>query len=471
MKPMTFLALLLINLSAAGQQQTFDIISFDAPKGWEQKQIPGTLTFTKTYLVTDTWCQISMLKSVASKGSLDADFASDWESLATKALNITEAPQTTQVQEADGWKTKSGVAKFRFQNQDAVAMLTTITGYGVYVSIFATTNSDEFLTPIDKLLSSVELKKPTVTATNTNKNGNSTAAGNNAGTNNNPGSKKPAPANQPFQFTITNFDDGWVAVAKDDWVEATRDRVIVRLHYPNPAAVIAADPDPAARHAWNLLVAPRYSNLENFRVVSPSLDWQRATLATATVTNQKQQQVFVALFQKGNSDWLEVEVSDKADFVKMFGFDPDKVGWDASSSLWKPLLQLFNLNKFAVAASDLSGSWSSDFSGALQMYSAVSGRYMGMNTHQSNESFVFGPGNTYSWKLLVISGAAGSSKFNNVASKGTYTMPNDWQISFSDIEGKPKTYDVAFGCIKGGRVLWMRPAGSDSPSKPFGQAK
>jgi hypothetical protein len=39
-------------------------------------------------------------------------------------------------------------------------------------------------------------------------------------------------------------------------------------------------------------------------------------------------------------------------------------------------------------------------------------------------------------------------------------MPNNWQINFSDLEGKPKTYNAYFSCIKGGaRILWLQDTG------------
>jgi len=34
-------------------------------------------------------------------------------------------------------------------------------------------------------------------------------------------------------------------------------------------------------------------------------------------------------------------------------------------------------------------------------------------------------------------------------------LPSIWQLSFSDIEGKPRTYNVYFSCIKGARILWI----------------
>jgi hypothetical protein len=38
---------------------------------------------------------------------------------------------------------------------------------------------------------------------------------------------------------------------------------------------------------------------------------------------------------------------------------------------------------------------------------------------------------------------------------GKYPEPNNWQVSFSDIEGKTKMFNAHFACVKGGRVLWL----------------
>jgi hypothetical protein len=34
-------------------------------------------------------------------------------------------------------------------------------------------------------------------------------------------------------------------------------------------------------------------------------------------------------------------------------------------------------------------------------------------------------------------------------------MNENWQITCSDIEGKPRTYAAYFSCIKGFRLLWL----------------
>ena len=39
---------------------------------------------------------------------------------------------------------------------------------------------------------------------------------------------------------------------------------------------------------------------------------------------------------------------------------------------------------------------------------------------------------------------------------GTWKLLGNWQIWCSKIEGKPKTYNAYFSCVKGGRILWLQ---------------
>ncbi len=49
----------------------------------------------------------------------------------------------------------------------------------------------------------------------------------------------------------------------------------------------------------------------------------------------------------------------------------------------------------------------------------------------------------------------GNLKFQGAKSDGRQSLPNNWQIHFSDLEGKPKTYNAFFSCVKGARILWL----------------
>lgn len=272
------------------------------------------------------------------------------------------------------------------------------------------------------------------------------------------GQNKPTPTQQSavngFAFTTTNFDDGWVATVKDDWVQVTKGAVIVLVHYPNKQAdaynSVLMD---GLKNAWNILVAPKYSSGSNFEF-KPVSNWEPIEFAEADMVEKSTgRRVHVVLFKKNYSNgmgkYLEFITPDKATFENEFG------AYHEGPSGWERIENMASYNKFAVAAADLSGKWTSDFSGAIQYVNAYTGLDAGMATHASNENFHIGPGTSYQWDLGVASGTVGNVKFQSVKSSGNFSMAGNWQITFSDIEGKPRTYNTYFSCIKGLRILWL----------------
>lgn len=440
MKRIIFILFALISLNLFAQKQTFDVISYIPPKGWSKETNEGVVSFTKTNNVKKTWCRVNIFKSTAGKGSIHSDYASEWAGLIEKNYKTSDTSQAGNITELKGWEVKTGVGKFTFNNAGAIAMLTTFSGFGRCASIAAITNSDIYLPEIEKLLASVDLKKP------------------------DPANPQPTPdkpvhpsayTKNNYAFTTTNFDDGWVSTVQEDWVEVTKGNIKVLLHYPKEGTIVPGDPEPLTNNAWNILVAPRYSNLKNYKVVSPSLDYQRAYLGAGNATENKTgKQVYVALFRKGNSGWVEVIAPDKNTFVQYFLADVDMIRWDSNGDeLFTALLKMPGYNRFAVAASDFAGVWTSDFTGLQQLYNVYTGYYAGMYVNQSNETFEFGKDNTYNWKILVVSGMAGAAKFAQTKSSGKFTVLNNRQISFSEIENRPRKYNAYFSCIKGARLL------------------
>ena len=421
------------------QKETFDLVTYIAPKGWK-KQTKETLI---NYSIVDNkdkaWCQIGIIKSTISKGSIESDFESEWNELAAKQYGATEAPQTTDVQEADGWKMKTGTAKFLFNKKDAAVMVTTFSGYGVCISILATTGNQRYLKDIEALIGSIKLKKP----------------GNNSWTAQvQANDKKNNSVSNGFAFTSTNFDDGWTSTVQEDWVQVIKGNIKVLIHYPNRKAdaynSVLMD---GLKNAWDILVAPRYSSASNFEF-KPITGWQSIEFAEADMVEKTTSKtVHVVLFKmnysNGSGKYLEFITTNKNSFEQEFS------AYHQSTSGWEKMENMANYNKFAVAASDLAGKWTSNFSGAIQYVNAYTGFDAGMDTHASNENFQMGPGNSYKWDLGVASGAVGNIKFQSVKSSGTFSMIGNWQVSFSDIEGKSRTYNAWFSCIKGLRILWL----------------
>ncbi len=433
----------MILLTGYSQKETFDILTFLPPKDWKKEPNQGILSYSVQNTQTGEWCRISIAKSVPTKGNVSSDFENEWKELMAKAYNIAEAPQTSATQDiTEGWKIIAGGTKCTINKGDAIAMLSTFSGNGVCVSMAALTNSKNYLQQYQDVLSSVELSVP-------GRLGNPSLPETNTGS----GSAK-----SKFAFTATNWDDGWKSEEKENWVEVGKGNIRVLVHYPNKAAdEYNSDLLAGGKTAWNILVAPRYSNARNMNF-RPHSSWQSILFAEADMTdNATGKNVYVVFFKKyysdGSGKHLECIAPDKNVFENEFGKYNGEESWDKVEKMaW--------YNRFAISPADLSGKWSSDFSGATQYVNASTGFDAGMSTHASSESFQFLPGSKYQWDLGVASGMVGNIKFQSAKAKGSFSLPSNWKVTFSDISGKPRTYDAYFSCIKGLRILWL-------DNKPF----
>lgn len=428
------------------QKQIYEFTSYTPPKGWT-KEVKAN-TYTSYSIINNQkkiYCQLFIMLSTDSKGSIKDDFKSEWENLVAKQYGITDTAQLTPAATLNGWQVLGGVGFFK-SNGTSTAMLTTMSGYNKAVSIIALTNSEDYIPAIQQFLTSVEMKKPVPAI----------------------GVTKPTiiQTGKPnFTFTSTNYEDGWEATAQTDWVQLKKGNTKALIHYPNKQAdaynSVLLD---GLKNAWDLLVSPRYSNAVNMDFKA-SGGWEPIEFAEADMieiaTGTK---VYVALFKKnynnGSGKYVEFISPSKQLFEQEFGAYQQNM----TGAGFTKMENMAFLNKFAVAASDLFGKWTSDFSGAIQYVNAYTGFDAGMDTHAAAENYQFGAGNTYKWDLAVASGRVGNIKFQNVQSNGKYTMDGNWKVNLSDIEGKPRSYDVYFSCIKGLRVLWIN-------NKPFARAE
>ena len=426
------------------QQQTFDLSTFTPPKGWKKQNTEAVMQFTKEDAAKGTYCLITLYKAIPGKPSSKENFDLAWETLVKEMVTVSSAPEMQPTATENGWKAQSGFSPFENDGNKGIALLVTSSGFEKMVNIITLTNTDAYQTEMSAFLRSITLKKPTGTAKQPDKLATNTIK---------PQQQASVAKKDGFAFTTTNFDDGWNSTVQEDWVEVTKGTIKVLLHYPKEGTIFPADPDPLTRAAWNILVAPRYSNLKNFKTTSIS-SYERPYIGHGyATTNSTGKEAYVVLFRQGQTGWIEIIAPDKNSFIQYFKVDFDAIKWDSETDLMNPMIQMVNYNKFGIAASDFKGTWTSDFTGVQQLYHVYTGNYAGMNINQSNQTFQFGTGNTYNWSILVVNGMVGNIKYANVKSAGKFTVLNNWQVNFSDIEGKPKKYNAFFSCIKGARLL------------------
>lgn len=434
--------LFLIAVTAFCQRDSLDIITYKFPGGWQKKEQANLSVYSFINKKDNSWCQIGVYKSTASKGNIDADFESEWNELAATPYKITEVPEKSSVQEADGWKIMSGSGKFRFNDSNAVVIVTTFSGYGRCISIVATTANQRYLQDIIDFIGTIELKKPVTAMNDMN-----TLASNDFGPDN-------TQRKDGYTFSTTNFDDGWTSVAKENWIEVTKNGVKVLLHYPNKTAdaynSVLKEED---YNAWNVLVVPRYNNVQNFEWGSIQ-SWESISFMQADATEKATgKAVHLVLFKKhysnGNGRYLEFITNNKATYEKEFGaYQPVSYGWE------KPAAMQYR-NKFSVAANDLIGSWTTSDYASISYYYINTGGLAGTSTTSTADEFHFLAGNNYQSQHSGASGEVGNTKFSNQVYKGKSTVTN-WNIILTNrFEGATETYDAYFEAIKGGRILIM----------------
>lgn len=60
--------------------------------------------------------------------------------------------------------------------------------------------------------------------------------------------------------------------------------------------------------------------------------------------------------------------------------------------------------------------------------------------------------------ILEARGKEVNAQSPTLLCRGLNSITN-WQVTFSDIEGKPRTYNASFSCVKGSRILWLGETG------------
>lgn len=440
--------LILFSNLLLAQKEKFDISNYSSPKGWKKETSEGAVQFSKEDATKGTYCLITLFKAVPGTTDSKENFNAAWENVVKGMVKTIAVPTMQPAVNEDGWEAQTGYTTFELEGNKGVAMLITSTGYEKMVNIVVLTNSDVYEKEMGTFLESLSFEKSI--AGNTKK---PTVVTPNRPTNTPNAAKKDG-----FAFTTTNFDDGWTSTVQEDWVAAVKGNIKVLIHYPNKKAdaynSVLKEGDYTA---WNVLVSTRYSNMKNFEWKSIQ-SWESITFMQAEATeNATGKNVHIVLFKKhysnGSGNYLEFVTDSKASYEREFGL------YYQQSYGWERVEKMLHYNKFAVAASDLKGKWTNNFSGLTQYVNANTGASAGADTHASNQEFEFITGSSYKWSIAMASGFVGNIKFQGAKAAGKYSVPNNWQITFSDIEGKPKKYNAYFSCIKGARILWLQDTG------------
>jgi hypothetical protein len=143
-------------VSWAQATETFDIATFQPPKGWTRQTGQNTIQFSAAN-ETD-YCLITLYRSIPGIGNAKENSDAAWKTLVKEAVNISTAPKFVSLTGFRGWEIYTTHAPFEKSGSNGVAMLVTASGFGKMMNALILTDTQAYESEIAAFLGSIDLK-------------------------------------------------------------------------------------------------------------------------------------------------------------------------------------------------------------------------------------------------------------------------------------------------------------------------
>lgn len=163
MKKICLLALWLIScLPGFAQRETFDLLSFVPPAGWERSQNKDAISFLKYNSDRSGYCLIAVYDHREASNDVSKEFEIEWKSLIEDSKHIPLPPKPT-VEQGKDWSVITGSNTSSTQ-PPYVANLISMVGQGKIVSVVVFISDENFMTSVQQFISELRLENQTPTA-------------------------------------------------------------------------------------------------------------------------------------------------------------------------------------------------------------------------------------------------------------------------------------------------------------------
>lgn len=166
-KYLTVIAMIISCITSTAQKQTFDVVSYTQPAGWQKTENEGGVQLSVTDKKTNGYAIAIITKATASNVSANENFNNDWKRLVKSAVEIKGKPTMQAPSIENGWEIISGGANYTDGAVNGMATLLSATSDRQTVSVVLMTNTKQYQDELLSFLSSLELTK---TSSNTNSN-------------------------------------------------------------------------------------------------------------------------------------------------------------------------------------------------------------------------------------------------------------------------------------------------------------
>lgn len=155
MKPIfLFIMITTIAIGVFAQKQTFDIVSYTPPAGWNKDTKADFVSFSR--IDGAGWSQIAVYKSRQSSGNIEEDVQKDWQDIVLAGHTIEQEDKTTP-NTAEGWQVMSRSGVWQYNGANVATVLTTYSNGNVCVSVLWNGTAQPYMKNLKDFIASIDL--------------------------------------------------------------------------------------------------------------------------------------------------------------------------------------------------------------------------------------------------------------------------------------------------------------------------
>lgn len=149
--------MLLSSTAGCAQKETYDVVSYTLPAGWQKAENTNGLQLSVTDSKTGEYAMAVIIKSTGSNATANENFSNNWATLVKGTVSVSDEPTMLEPAKDKDWDIVSGWAHYTDGANKGVVTQITATGYGKVSVLITMTNAEKFQNTLKDLLNSLEL--------------------------------------------------------------------------------------------------------------------------------------------------------------------------------------------------------------------------------------------------------------------------------------------------------------------------
>lgn len=412
-------------LLLAQKSVTFDQFAFTEPVNWTFADNGSYHTYMNINKTANVFCIISVYTSDASSGNDNEDFSSAWKRVIADHFMVPKNPKPQKRKPVGKIDCLQGEAVISNETGNFYAKLLVFELAGKTQSVlFLSQNQSslaQYKSDLDKFLFSLKPNTTGNTGISENMNSSQVATSNNNG----------------ITIATTNFDDGWTATVKDDYILLTKGIYKVHLCYFEKFNNESRDKTVDYFYAHQL--SKEYT-ITNTVIRSDQWHYYIEGEAMENATGNKCYIAMDVIADNGIAKPVIAISPSQAEHRNQFGTD---------------LKSILTYNRFGVARQDMAGTWKAGSGNSITYYSYSTGDAVGANAVVTSDKFIFNNNGSFQAEFKGAMGMVGNMRTYQQLYKGKFSVLSPWQISTTDQDNKTVVYDCWFQAVKGGTIFHL----------------